>query len=128
MENVMSNKDNKKMTLGEYQMCQSHFSPRQFCGNLKPPQISEVYPLTLIRCRKGNWLHVGSTPTTSTRSRTATLIVGRMAEPMMEAVSLPPKEAINECSSYLLGVVEQVILRGSDTIVFRGHKLSLPYG
>lgn len=97
----MSNKDNKKMTLGEYQMCQSHFSPRQFCGNLKPPQISEVYPLTLIRCRKGNWSHVGSTPTTSTRSRTATLIVGRMAEPMMEAVSLPPKEAINECSSYL---------------------------
>lgn len=67
----------------------------------KPSQFYEAYPLTLIPCRKGNWLHVGSTPTASTHSRVATLIVGIMAKPMMEAVSLPPKEAIKECPSYL---------------------------
>lgn len=27
-----------------------------------------VYPLTLIPCRKGNWSHVGSNPTTATRT------------------------------------------------------------
>lgn len=98
-ENVVSNKDNKNiMALGEYQMCQSHFSPRQFCGIFKPPQIFEVYPLTLIPCRKGNWSHVGSTPTSSTRSRVATLIVGRVTEPMIEVVSLPPKEVTNKVS------------------------------
>ena len=43
----------------------------------KPSQFYEAYPLTLIPCRKGNWLHVGSTPTASTHSRIATLIVGR---------------------------------------------------
>jgi hypothetical protein len=69
----------------------------------KPPQIFEVYPLTLIRCRKGNWSHVGSTPTTSTRSGMATLIVGRVTEPMMEAVSLPPKEVTNKVSELPIG-------------------------
>lgn len=92
-----------KMALGEYQMCQSHFSPRQFCGIFKPPQIFEVYPLTLIPCRKGNWSHVGSMPTTSTHSRVATLIVGRVTEPMMEVVSLPPKEVTNKVSKFPIG-------------------------
>ena len=41
-------------------------------------------------------------------SRIATLIVGRVTEPMMEAVSLPPKEV--------------------KPLVFRGNELSLPYG
>ena len=53
------------------------------------------------------------------------MIVGRVTEPMMEAVSLPPKEVTNKFPSYLLGVVELVSKRRSDTIVFRGNKLFL---
>ena len=82
---------------------------------LNLPKFPRCIPLTLISCRKGKWLHVGSSPATSTRSGIATLIVGRVTEPMMEAVSLPPKEVTNEFPSYLFGVVEQVILRGSET-------------
>lgn len=40
----------------------------------------------------------GSNPALPTRSRIATLIVGRMAGPTIEAVSLPPKETINKVS------------------------------
>ncbi len=52
---------------------------------------------------------MGSSPTLTTRSRFATLIVGRMAEPMMEAVSLPPKETINRVSELPLVIVESFV-------------------
>ena len=48
------------------------------------------------------WKWFFPSPALPTRSRIATLIVGRVTEPMMEAVSLPPKEVTNEFPSYLL--------------------------
>jgi hypothetical protein len=93
-------------------MCQGH-RLKYIIKCIKPPQIFEVYPLCLIHSRKGNWSHVGSTPTTSTHSRVATLIVGRVTEPMMESVSLPTKEVTNKVSELPMVGMELVSKRRS---------------
>lgn len=82
-ENVMSKVPFKGRTFrqqngfGEVPNVSEPFLTTTILWIFKPSQFYEAYPLTLIPCRKGNWLHVGSTPTASTHSRIATLIVGR---------------------------------------------------
>ena len=41
-------------------------SPKQKDTAIKLNYQTQVYPLTLIRCRNGNWLHRGSSPLTWT--------------------------------------------------------------
>ncbi len=59
------------------------------------------------------------------RSRIATLIVGKVAEPMIEAVSLPPKEATNEYPSYLWRGWSWITNEEVKPIVLRGDELLL---
>ena len=57
-ENVMSicllkeGLSDNKMALGKYQTCQSHFSPRQFCGFLNLPNFTKRIPSRLYRVER----------------------------------------------------------------------------
>ena len=65
----------------------------------------------------------GSSPARPTRSRIATLIVGRVTMPMMESESLPTKEVTNEFLSYLWWGWSWLNNVEVKPLVFRGNKL-----